>query len=235
LREAPTGHLIRRYTASERVVHWTVAITFVALGLSGLVIAFGKSVLLPLIGYTLFSWLAIFSKNLHNFTGPIFAMALPIMFITFLRENLPRSYDWTWIRRGGFMFRRGQEEVPSGKANAGQKVLFWLMVVAAGFTLIVTGLILDFPNFGQTRHTMQLANVVHMIAGLIGVTLAAAHIYLGTIGMKGAYEAMRYGYVDESWARQHHLYWYEEVMADKAARGLDAPAATTITPEHRAA
>ena len=226
--EPPTGHLIRRYTTSERIVHWTVAITFVIQGITGLVITFGKGVLLPLIGYTLFSWLAIFSKNLHNFVGPIFSMALPIMFVTFVHENLPRAYDWPWIKRFGGLFDRDGREPPSGKANAGQKALFWLMVVLCGFVLIATGLILDFPNFNQTRQTMQTANIVHLIAGLVGVTLAAAHIYLGTIGMKGAYEAMRYGYVDESWAREHHEIWYREVMAEKDARGLDA----TPAPPH---
>lgn len=232
--ERPTGHLIRRYTAIERTVHWTVAITFVILGLTGLVITFGKAVLLPLIGYTLFSWLAILAKNLHNFTGPIFSMALPIMIVVFLHENLPRAYDWVWIKRfGGLLDRTGTSHVPSGKANAGQKALFWLMVVAAGLTLVVTGLILDFPNFNQTRQTMQLANVVHMIAGLVGVTLVSAHIYLGTIGMRGAYEAMRYGYVDESWAREHHEYWYQEVMHEKAAQGLAV--APDLPPRHHAA
>ncbi len=230
----PTGHLIRRYTSSERIVHWTVAITFVTLGLTGLVIMFGKSVLLPLIGYTLFSWLAILAKNLHNFTGPVFAMALPVMIVMFVRENLFRAYDWPWVKRfGGMLDRSGKSEVPSGKANAGQKVLFWLMVVLAGLTLIVTGLILDFPNFNQTRQTMQIANVVHMVAGMFGIILASAHIYLGTIGMKGAYDAMRHGYVDESWAREHHAFWYEEVMAEKPAHGLDA--APPAPPQHRIA
>ncbi|MDQ6618470.1 MAG: formate dehydrogenase subunit gamma [Pseudomonadota bacterium] len=231
---APTGHLIRRYTTRERIVHWTVAITFVIQGITGLVITFGKGVLLPLIGYTLFSWLAILSKNLHNFVGPIFSMALPIMIVTFIHENLPRAYDWAWVKRFGGMLDRNGREPPSGKANAGQKMLFWLMVVASGITLVVSGLILDFPNFNQTRQTMQVANIVHLVAALVGVTLAAAHIYLGTIGMKGAYSAMRHGYVDESWAREHHEIWYHEVVADKAQRGLDAPAPAPA-PEARAA
>ncbi|HZP85510.1 MAG TPA: formate dehydrogenase subunit gamma [Burkholderiales bacterium] len=223
LRDPPTGHLIRRFTAPERMIHWTVAITFVIQGVTGLIITFGKAVLLPLIGYTLFSWLAILSKNLHNFVGPILAMALPILIITFLVENLPRSYDWAWIKHFGGLFNRDGREPPAGKANAGQKILFWLMAVAAGLTLVVTGLILDFPNFNQTRQTMQIANLVHLAAGLVGVTLAAAHIYLGTIGMRGAYEAMRYGYVDESWARQHHEIWYREVMEQKREHGFEAP------------
>jgi formate dehydrogenase subunit gamma len=221
---APTGHLIRRFTAAERAVHWTVGITFVTLGITGLIITFGKSLLLPLIGYTLFSWLAILAKNLHNFVGPILCVALPIMIVVFLHENLFRRYDWPWIKKfGGMLDKSGAPHPPSGKANAGQKALFWMMVVGCGLTLIVTGLILDFPNFNQTRQTMQVANLIHLVAGLIGVTLVSAHIYLGTIGMRGAYAAMRYGYVDESWAREHHEIWYREVMAEKHERFEEVP------------
>jgi formate dehydrogenase subunit gamma len=217
---APTGRLIERFSAVERTVHWTVAICFVTLGVTGLIITFGKTVLLPLIGYTLFAWLAILAKNLHNFIGPILVVALPIMIVLFLHENLFRSYDWAWFRKmGGYVTG---EHVPAGKANAGQKVLFWLMVVIVGLTLCVTGLILDFPNFNQTRQTMQTANTIHLIAGIVGVVLVAGHIYLGTVGMRGAWEAMRYGYVDETWAREHHEYWYNDVMAGRVKRG-EAP------------
>jgi formate dehydrogenase subunit gamma len=120
------------------------------------------------------------------------------------------------------------EHVPAGKANAGQKILFWVMVVALGLTLCVTGLILDFPNFNQTRQTMQLANMVHLVAGIGATILLAGHIYLGTIGMKGALDAMRTGYVDETWAKEHHLYWYNEV---KAGKGGSAHASPLPTPQ----
>ncbi len=90
--------------------------------------------------------------------------------------------------------------------------------------LVVTGLILDFPNFNQTRQTMQITNVIHMIAGMLGVVMVSAHIYLGTVGMKGAFEAMRYGYVDETWAKEHHEYWYNDVMAGKVPRGSEPTA-----------
>jgi formate dehydrogenase subunit gamma len=221
LHGAPTGRLIERFTVVERVVHWTVAITFVTLSVTGLVLTFGKTALLPLIGYTLFSWLAIAAKNLHNFVGPVLVVTLPIMIVLFLHENLFRRYDWVWLKKAGGYVRG--EHIPAGKANAGQKILFWLMVVVVGLTLCVTGLILDFPNFNQTRQTMQLANTVHMIAGIVGVILVAGHIYLGTIGMRGAWEAMRYGYVDETWAREHHEYWYNDVVAGRAQRGAPAP------------
>ncbi len=210
---APTGRMIERFTLVERAVHWSVAITFVTLGITGLILTFGKNVLLPLIGYTLFSWLAILAKNLHNFVGPLLVILLPIMIVMFMRTNLFRAGDWAWLKKLGGML--SGTHMPAGKANAGQKVLFWLMVVGAGITLCVTGLILDFPNFNQTRQTMQVANVVHMIAGLIGIILVSGHIYLGTIGMRGALDAMRTGYVDETWAREHHEYWYNEVKSGK--------------------
>ena len=211
---APTGRLIERFTLVERSVHWLVAITFTTLGVTGLILTFGKNVLLPLIGYTLFSWLAILSKNLHNFVGPVLVVLLPIMILLFLHTNLFRAGDWGWLKKGGGMLTG--EHVPSGKANAGQKILFWIMVVACGLTLVATGLILDFPNFNQTRSTMQTANVIHMIAGLIACILLAGHIYLGTIGMKGALDAMLTGYVDETWAKEHHEYWYNAVKAGRS-------------------
>jgi len=218
----PTGRLIERFTRVERWVHWTVAITFATLAITGLVLTLGKSILLPLIGYTLFSWLAILFKNLHNFVGPILVVFLPIMIVLFMHENIFRRYDWAWLKKGGGMLTG--EHVPSGKANAGQKILFWLMVVLLGLTLCVTGLILDFPNFNQTRHTMQNANVIHMVAGLLANCLLLGHAYLGTIGMKGAYDAMRTGYVDETWAKEHHEYWYNDVKAGKVP--ANDPAAT---------
>ncbi|HTQ01303.1 MAG TPA: formate dehydrogenase subunit gamma [Casimicrobiaceae bacterium] len=220
VRGPPSGHLIERFTLVERTVHWSVAIAFTTLAVTGLVITFGKAVLLPLIGYTLFSWLAILAKNLHNFVGPLLVVLLPVMIVMFVHENIFRSYDWNWLKKGGGMLTG--EHVPSGKANAGQKVLFWIMVVLCGLTLVVTGLILDFPNFNQVRATMQAANVVHMIAGMIAIILLSGHIYLGTIGMRGALDAMRTGYVDETWAREHHEYWYNEVKSGKA-KGEGAP------------
>jgi formate dehydrogenase subunit gamma len=216
----PTGRVIERFTVIERAVHWTVAICFSILALTGVILTFGKTVLLPLIGYTLFSWLATLSKTLHNFIGPVLVVVLPIMIVLFMHENLFRRHDWAWLKKGGGMLTG--EHVPAGKANAGQKILFWLMPVILGITLCVTGLILDFPNFNQTRQTMQNANVIHLVAGLLATCLLLGHAYLGTIGMKGAYDAMRTGYVDETWAREHHEYWYNEVKSGREA-GKGAP------------
>ena len=220
---APTGRMIERFSLVERAIHWSVAITFTALAITGLILTFGKSVLLPLIGYTLFSWLATLAKYIHNFVGPVLVVLLPIMILLFLRANLFRAHDFAWLKAGGGMLTG--KHVPAGKANAGQKILFWAMVVVIGITLCVTGLILDFPNFNQTRQTMQVANLIHLIAGMLGVILLAGHIYLGTIGMAGALDAMKTGYVDETWAKEHHEYWYNEVKAGKVA-GEGAPPLT---------
>ena len=126
----PTGRKIERFTPIKRIAHWSVAITFVLLAISGLIITFGKWALLPLIGYTLFAWLAILAKNVHNFVGPVFSIVLPVLILLFIKDNIPRSYDWTWIKKfGGLLDRSGKTHVPSGKFNAGEMALFWAMVV----------------------------------------------------------------------------------------------------------
>jgi formate dehydrogenase subunit gamma len=218
-----TGRMIERFTPLKRYTHWTMGLTFVALGITGLILTFGKTALLPLIGSTLFSWLAILAKNIHNFVGPVFSVALFIFIVLFVRDNLPRAYDVKWIARfGGMLDRSGNTHVPSGKFNAGEKALFWGLVVVFCMTLVITGYILNFPNFNQTRATMQVANVVHMSVALVAIAMACFHIYLGTVGMEGALDAMRTGYVDETWAKEHHEYWYNDAKPGKVLGG-DAP------------
>jgi formate dehydrogenase subunit gamma len=217
LHSPKTGRKIERFTPWERSVHWATAISFSILALSGLVILFGKGVLLPLIGYTLFSWLAILSKNLHNFVGPLFCVCIVLLFFAFVRDNLWKAYDLTWFRHfGGLISGR---EVPSGKFNAGEKAWFWGGALVLGVIIGASGLVLDFPNFNQTRQTMQIANVVHSIATTLFMMAALAHIYLGTLGMTGAYDAMRTGYVDETWAKEHHEYWYHEFKSGSTQGG----------------
>jgi formate dehydrogenase subunit gamma len=207
-----TGRKIMRFNAWDRIVHWTTAISFVILALSGIVLLFGKYVLLPVSGYTLFSWLAILSKTLHNFVGPLFVVCTFLMFITFVKDNLPRAYDWLWVRKAGGLF--SGEHVPSGRFNAGEKAWFWGGVTLLGIVVSASGLIMLFPNFEQGRLLMQQANVIHAVAAVLFMAMSLGHIYLGTIGMEGAYDAMRYdGMVDEQWAKEHHEYWYNDVMA----------------------
>jgi len=214
LHDKPTGRLIERFSDWERIVHWTTAISFVILAVSGIVILFGKYVILPMSGYTLFSWLAILSKNLHNFVGPLFVFCTLVMFVTFVRDNVWQRIDFNWISQAGGLLNG--KHVPSGRYNAGEKAWFWFGVIFLGLVSGVTGLVLDFPNFDQARSVMQLVNVVHAISAVLFIALALTHIYIGTIGTEGAYESMREGLVDESWAKEHHEIWYEEVKAGKA-------------------
>lgn len=225
----PSGRMIERFTAWERVLHWTTAIAFVILSLSGLVILFGKYVVLPMFGYTLFSWLAILSKNLHNFVGPLFVICTALMIVQFAGKNLPRAYDWIWLRKAGGLL--SGEHVPSGKFNAGEKGWFWVGVTVLGIIVSVTGLVLDFPNFTQGREMMQQANVLHAIAAVLFMTMSLGHIYLGTIGQEGSYNSMRNGEVDETWAREHHEYWYNEVKGQHGAGGAMSAARASAMKE----
>lgn len=222
----PTGRKIMRFSIWDRTVHWATAITFVILAITGLITLFGKYLLLPLIGYTAFSWLAIVSKSLHNFVGPLFAICTVVMIATFARDNLLKSYDWKWARHFGGLTTG--KHVPSGRYNFGEKAWFWGGVVLLGIIAIISGFVLDFANFGQGRVTMQVANVVHAVAAVLFIAMSLGHIYLGTIGTAGAYSAMRNGDVDETWAKFHHEYWYEEVKSGGRGPGAapsHAPAA----------
>ncbi len=213
LKGAPTGRLIERFNAVERAAHWTMAISFVTLALTGIIMFFGKYIILPWLGYTGFSWLTIVSKNLHNFVGPLFIFSIVVGFLIFVKDNFLHSIDWKWLSKMGGMY--SGEEVPSGRFNGLEKLWFWGGVTVLGLTMAATGVILDFPNWDQLRQSMQIANVVHLIAAMLFIAAAFGHIYIGTIGMEGAYRAMRDGYVDEEWAREHHVIWYDEVKQGK--------------------
>ena len=213
LKHPPTGRLIERFNAVECTAHWTMAICFVVLALTGVILLWGKYIILPWLGYSGFSWLTILGKNLHNFVGPLFIFAILVSFLIFVRDNLLTRIDWTWIAHFGGMF--SSKEVPSGRFNGLEKMWFWGGMTLLGLIMGATGLILDFPNWDQSRQLMQLANVVHGIAAVLFISAAFGHVYMGTIGMDGAYRAMRDGYVDEEWAREHHVLWYEDVREGK--------------------
>ena len=230
--QGSTGKVIERFTPFERAAHWTNAIAFVVLAVSGLVMAFGKFLLLPVLGGTLFGGLAYMLKFAHNFAGPLFAVSLLVVFITFIKDNLPSAADLTWLLRGGGMF--GGHEVPSHRFNAGEKIVFWAGVFVLGLLVVASGLVLDklLPGLAYLRGDMQIAHMVHAIATLLMVALFAGHIYMGTVGMHGAYRAMRTGYVDEHWAREHHELWFDDVKAGKipAQRSAEpAPGPVAVT------
>jgi formate dehydrogenase subunit gamma len=215
LHGAETGRKIERFTPLERSAHWTNAIAFVLLAVSGVVMAFGKFFIQPIIGNALFGWLTYILKNVHNFAGPLFAVSLIIVFVTFLKDNFPSKEDITWLLKGGGML--SGQEVPSHRFNAGEKVVFWFGVLGLGLIVVASGLVLDklIPGLIYERSTMQIANMVHGVATILMMAMFMGHIYMGTIGMQGAYSAMRDGYVDETWAKEHHELWYNDIKAGK--------------------
>ncbi len=213
-----TGRKIERFTYFERAAHWSNASAFVVLSVSGLVMAFGKFILLPVMGLTLFGWLTYALKTAHNFAGPLFAVSLLVVIATFIRDNMPAKGDLTWLLKGGGML--SGQEVPSHRFNAGEKVVFWVGVFALGLVVVGSGLVLNklVPSFDYSRGNMQIAHIIHAVSAVLMMTLFLGHIYLGTIGTKGALQAMRTGVVDDAWAKEHHEQWHADVVAGKISR-----------------
>ncbi len=225
LHGAETGRKIERFTAFERAAHWSNAAAFVILAISGIVMAFGKFFLLPVMGLTLFGWLSYALKNLHNFAGPVFAVSLLVIIVTFIRDNLPAKGDLNWLLKGGGML--SGHEIKSGRFNAGEKVVFWGGVFVLGLIVVASGLAMDklLPGLVYERGTMQVAHMVHSVSNILMLVMFMGHIYLGTIGTEGAYQGMKTGYVDETWAREHHELWYDDVKAGRIPAQRSEPAA----------
>ncbi len=211
--ESGSRMMIQRFRPADRYAHWTMAIVWVTLGITGLIITFGKVLLLPIMGHTIYSWLGVAAKNVHNFIGPLLIVGVVWMIIRYLPYNRITKEDFMWMKH--IYGNLTGHEYPSGKFNGGEKMIFWFLLVLFTPLLIITGLVLNFPNFGQTRDTMQTVNMFHMVLAYLAIAMAFVHIYLGTIGMKGAYRAMRNGYVTAEWAKHHHEYWYNDIKAGK--------------------
>jgi len=211
-----TGRLIERFTSFERMTHWTVAISFLVLAFTGLLMLFGKYILLPVFGHNLYGWLAYACKNVHNFVGPIFTVSLIVMFVIFVKDNFPRLADLQWIK----MLGGGRGHAHAGRFNAGEKLWFWGGVVFLGLIVSASGFVLDMivPGIVYTRGNMQIANIIHLIGAVLVFSAALGHIYIGTLGMEGAYDAMKTGYVDDAWAKEHHDLWYDDIQSGKVPR-----------------
>lgn len=228
--DKPTGKKIERFTPFERSAHWANAIAFCILAISGLVMAFGQFVLMPVIGTTIFGYLTYILKTAHNFAGPLFAVSLVVVMFTFVRDNLPAKGDLNWLLKGGGMFSK--EHIKSGRFNAGEKLMFWGGVFVLGLTVVASGLVMDklLPGLTYDRSTMQIAHMVHAVATVLMIAMFMGHIYLGTIGTEGTYEGMKTGYVDESWAKEHHELWLDDVKSGKIPR--ERTANTTPSTPH---
>jgi formate dehydrogenase subunit gamma len=213
--EGRSGKKILRFKAFERFSHWLTAVSFVVLGLTGLNITFGKILLLPVIGPDAFSDVSEAAKYVHNFTSFSFVAGLVLIAVIFFRDNLLERVDVDWVKQGGGFIK--DKHAPAGRFNLGEKLVYWLSL-AAGVAVSVSGFLLLFPFFGTDIAEMQLAQVVHAVVAVLFVALILAHIYIGTLGMEGAFEAMGTGEVDLNWAREHHDRWLAQQLANEDRR-----------------
>ncbi len=215
-----SGKTVERWTAADRVIHWFVAILFVVLALTGLTLLYGKALLLPWMGKAAFAAWGALAKTLHNYGGPVFAAGLILMIVKWMRFNGFRKVDAVWLAKGGGILTKAH---PSAEyLNAGEKLWYWL-VVLVGMGIVITGLILDFPNFDQTRATMQLTNILHALFALTLLAVFLGHVYIATLGTEGAMEGMVTGHVDVEWAKQHHDLWYQELTQGETASRDSSP------------
>jgi len=207
LEKGLSGQMVLRFRDYERILHWTLAIVFLFLAITGLALLLGRPFLIPLLGHESFSLIASSSKEGHNLFGPIFLLSLILMIFQFAKRNIYEKGDLNWLLKGGGMI--GKSHVSGGFFNMGEKTWYWI-VVLIGLIISVSGFILVMPNLGQGRVVMELAHVVHVITAIFLIVLSFGHMYLGWVGTEGSLEGMKTGYVDINWAEAHHDRWAQE-------------------------
>lgn len=225
LRSGFSGNTILRFNTFERFTHWLTAVSFIILGITGLNITFGRSLLLPWMGPESFSTWSEWAKYSHNYLSFAFTIGVVLMFLMWVGENFPTAADATWLKEGGGMFdKEDRTHPPAWKFNAGQKLLYW-GVILASIAMMISGFMLMFPFYGGLGvGSMELAEVFHGVVAMLFVALILGHIYIGTVGMEGAFDAMSDGNVDLNWAKEHHSLWVEEELGSGRARGAMRPA-----------
>ena len=227
--ESRTGRTITRWSTFERVMHWYVAISFIILAITGLSLIFGRAMLIPIMGKEGFAAWAALAKPVHDYLALPFAAGLALLMLMWIGKNVPKSYDFQWLKSLGGAI--GDGHPPAGFFNAGEKVFYWLLFLG-GVAMTLSGVYLLFPNLETVRESMQFWHIVHSSSGLFLTAVALGHIYLGSIGTEGVLEGMVSGDVDEGFARQHHSLWYEEVKGGaapaegEAAQGTSSAATT---------
>jgi formate dehydrogenase subunit gamma len=209
-----SGVMIKRYSLGERLVHWYTAVLFIIMALTGLSLLWGRAALIPIFGHTIVSVYLRATKVLHNYLGPLLLAGIFMEFVIWVKDGIPRRYDLDWFKNMGGLL--GGERPHIGMINGGEKAWFWL-VFLFGIGVGVTGTLLDYPIWGQSRFTMQLSHVIHATVAVFFVAASLGHIYMGTVGVEGAFGAMWTGYVDAAWAEQNHDLWYEEKLREKKA------------------
>ena len=208
-----SGVKIKRFNGFERFTHWTMAFSFIALAFTGLLILYGKYFAMPLMGGATYGSFLMVCKNIHNYSGPLFTLSVVIFFLLFASRNIPGEGDLNWLMSFGGIL--SGKHAPAGFFNMGEKIWFWFGMVILGLTISASGFVLDmivpFMDVQYLRGTMQLANIIHGSAAILMTAMAMGHIYIGTIGMQGSIDGMKDGYVDATWAKEHHEIWYNKI------------------------
>ena len=221
----PSGRRILRFNTIERFAHWMLAVSFIVLALTGLNLIIGKTVILPLIGESAFGTLSAWGKIAHNYLAWPFMVALVLVFLLWVIHNIPSRIDWQWIKQGGGLLKKGVHP-PARKFNAGQKLVFWA-VILGGAAMSWTGIMLLFPAEAATAADWQFYQIIHALVAAGMSALILGHIYIGSVGMEGAFDAMGTGEVDENWAKEHHSLWVDEVKQSTARNDAVSGAKTT--------
>lgn len=216
-----SGRTIERFNLLDRSVHWMTASTFVILALSGLNLTFGRFLILPLLGPEAFAAVSLWGKIAHNFLAFPFTLGVVLMLLLWVKDNIPNGRDIAWFAAGGGLIGKGAHPPAAGRFNGGQKMVFWLTVLG-GAAVAVSGYILVFPFAFTDIAGQQLAHIIHGLLSVLMIAAIMAHIYIGSIGMEGAFDAMGSGQVDLNWAKEHHALWVEQETA--RGRGAAAPA-----------
>jgi formate dehydrogenase subunit gamma len=218
-----SGRKILRFKPFERLAHWLTAVSFVVLGITGLNITFGKALLLPLIGPDAFSAFSQYAKYTHNFVSFAFVLGLALIVAIFIKDNIPDKTDLEWFKQGGGFVK--SKHASARRFNAGEKLVFW-GALGAGVLVAASGYLLLFPFYVTNIFGMQIAQGLHAVIAMLFIALILGHIYIGTLGMEGAFEAMWTGEVDYNWAKEHHDLWLEQLTKDRSGPRQNLPSAT---------
>ena len=209
-----SGRTIVRFNAFERFVHWMTATCFIILAITGLNVTFGRPLFVSTFGTEAFSTWSHWAKYAHNYLSFPFTIGVFLIFVMWLAGNIPNKVDVEWFKRGGGIV--GNDHPPAYRFNGGQKAIYWIVVIG-GTIMAISGYVLMFPFYGTDIANMQSAQVFHGVVAVLFIAAMLGHIYIGTLGMEGAFEAMGEGEVDINWAKEHHSLWVKKELEGKSA------------------
>jgi formate dehydrogenase subunit gamma len=225
-----SGQQVERFNSMERFAHWLTATAFVILAITGLNVTYGRYFLLPVMGPDAFTLFSQWAKYFHNYMSFAFVLGLVLMFVQWVFFNIPTLRDIRWIAAGGGIF--GKSHPPAAKFNAGQKLVFWVTILG-GLLMAATGYAMMFPfyqapgalaPYSGTMDGLQFVTFLHGLIAVLMIAMILGHIYIGTIGMQGAFWSMGTGKVDTNWAKQHHSVWADKVVPKSQAQSKPTPA-----------